>query len=212
MEERHIRVPRTARYHYSGTLEGAPELWVVLHGYGYLARYFLNAFADLDEGRCIVAPEGLSRFYLDGQHARVGATWMTREDRLHEIEDHVNYLDELTAVLKKQARPDAPVSVLGFSQGVATASRWAYLGRTEIQRLVLWGGTMPPEFDPKELGRRWSKIRIDLVHGENDALVGPEAMRKNHAQLVRAGIEAEMHAHDGGHSLDPVVLARLMSS
>ncbi|MBK7947090.1 MAG: hypothetical protein IPJ85_18060 [Flavobacteriales bacterium] len=93
MEERFIQVQRTARYHVLGTLEAAPEIWIAIHGYGQLARYFLNNFKGLEEGRCIVAPEGLSRFYLDAEHARVGATWMTREDRLHEIDDHVAYPD-----------------------------------------------------------------------------------------------------------------------
>ena len=97
MEERFIRVERTARFHVLGDIRTCRELWVVVHGYGQLGRYFLNNFTGMEEGRCIVAPEGLSRFYLDAEHSRVGATWMTREDRLHEIEDHIAYLDRLTA-------------------------------------------------------------------------------------------------------------------
>ena len=87
MQERFIRVPRTARYHVLGDPATARMVWVLLHGYGQLARFFLNKFEGLEDGLLIAAPEGLSRFYLDAQHQRVGATWMTREDREHEIGD-----------------------------------------------------------------------------------------------------------------------------
>jgi len=128
--EHHITVPRTARYHALGDAATASEIWIVLHGYGHLARYFLRKFEGLEEGRLIVAPEGLSRFYLDDGHTRVGATWMTREDRELEIADQLTYLDQLTEHLRAGSRADIRLNVLGFSQGVATACRWAAIGRT----------------------------------------------------------------------------------
>ena len=77
-------------------------MWVVCHGYRQLARRFIREFQGIAGAeRRIVAPEGLSRFYLDeeggphGPEARVGATWMTREDRIAEIDDYVAYLDAL---------------------------------------------------------------------------------------------------------------------
>src|SRR5512140_2894757 len=92
--EHAIAVPRTARYYTLGPTHGFPrELWFVCHGYGQLGARFVEQFASLDDGtRLIVAPEALSRFYLDSiperrnqQSPRVGASWMTREDRLAEI-------------------------------------------------------------------------------------------------------------------------------
>ncbi|MFW6202332.1 MAG: hypothetical protein ACOC8B_07130, partial [Gemmatimonadota bacterium] len=78
------------------------EIWFVCHGYRQLAGRFVRRFAPLDDGnRLIVAPEALSRFYLDddggphGPDARIGATWMTRADRENEIRDYVDYLDTL---------------------------------------------------------------------------------------------------------------------
>ena len=66
---------------------------------------------------------------------------MTREDRLHEIEDHVAYLDQLVHHLKDQAQREVPINALGFSQGVATVARWAINSRTKLDRLVLWAWT-----------------------------------------------------------------------
>src|SRR5206468_3354730 len=73
-----------------------------------------------------------------------GASWMTREDRLHEIDDYVRYLD---AVHAQVASGKARVTALGFSQGTATACRWAAFGSARIDRLIVWGGEVPPDLD-----------------------------------------------------------------
>jgi len=93
---------RTARCAVRGPADpaAAREFWLVFHGYGQLAAEFLEGFAALDDGsRLIVAPEALSRFY-DARSAlerhadaTVGASWMTREDGLGEIEDQRDWID-----------------------------------------------------------------------------------------------------------------------
>ncbi len=210
MEEHFIRVPRTARYHVLGKLEAAPELWIVLHGYGHLARFFLNAFEGLEESRAIIAPEGLSRFYLDTDHSRVGATWMTREDRLHEIDDQISYLDALVAELTKQAIPGATVNALGFSQGVATASRWALRGKSTLNRLVLWAGSIPPELDREAL-RTLQHLTVDLVLGDKDEYAEPSDLEVGARRLESAGIPHRKHLYSGTHRLEPVLLGRLLN-
>ena len=139
MDERHLRVLRTARYHVLGDVAKARSVWIVIHGYGQLARFFLNAFEEHCDDRLIVAPEGLSRFYTDASHQRVGATWMTREDRDHEIQDHVAYLEALCDLVRKETG-DVPLHTLGFSQGVATVVRWMMHGKTKPRNVILWGG------------------------------------------------------------------------
>ncbi len=156
IRERHITVPRTARYYTLGE-PGArtTEVWFALHGYGQLAAAFLSALEPLDDGsRLIVAPEALSRFYLGGVGSRaaaeraVGAAWMTREDRLAEIDDQVRYLDAVTRRCSPASRPITPrVCVLGFSQGTTAAARWLALGTARVERLILWGGELPPDLD-----------------------------------------------------------------
>src|SRR5712691_5295634 len=105
MREHQIAVTRTARYYTLGKPGPRTQaVWFVLHGYGQLAERFLHHFEPLDDGsRLIVAPEGLSRFYLGDPAERpsperkVGASWMTREDRLAEIGDYVRYCDAVYA-------------------------------------------------------------------------------------------------------------------
>ena len=155
IREHRLAVTRTARWCSLGADAAlAAEVWFVLHGYGQLAPSFIRHFAVLDDGtRLVVAPEALNRFYLEptswrgAGSARVGATWMTREERLVEIDDYVRYLDTLAAEVLGSARRAWRVTVLGFSQGVATAVRWLCRGRTPAERLVLWAGPLPPEVD-----------------------------------------------------------------
>lgn len=210
MEEHHLPVERTARFHTLGDPAAARHIWVVLHGYGQLARFFLRGFEGLEEGRLICAPEGLSRFYLDAEHARVGASWMTREDRENEIRDQAHYLDRLVERLQELCGGPRLLTVLGFSQGVATACRWAVLGRTTFDGIVLWGGSMPPELEAAQLRRRWADTHVDLVHGDEDTVVDASVPAKNEARLHDAGTAHTVHRFSGGHALDRRTLQKLM--
>lgn len=209
MKEHHLRVTRTARYHVLGDPAHAAAIWIVLHGYGQLARYFLNKFDGVAPEYAFVAPEGLSRFYLDEGHQRVGATWMTREDREMEIQDQREYLDTLADTLKA-GNPGASINVLGFSQGVATACRWSLAGRTRIRRLILWAGSIPPEPGPHVLGQRWTDIRMDIVLGSSDPFQGEKELQAMTARLDLAGVQYDLHRFTGAHTLEPVLLGRLV--
>jgi predicted esterase len=212
----HLRVERTARYFTLGA-ENADvrAIWFVLHGYGQLAGFFIRFFADVVRAEAlIVAPEALNRFYLPSpEHvpARdrpVGATWMTREDRESEISDYVEYLDALCDEITG-TRP-VPVNVLGFSQGAATATRWAINGRSRLERLVLWGGTMPPETDLPRHAARLRDTRITLVAGTRDQHISDEIVAAERTRLDTAGIDCEVIRFDGGHVISRSVFPRLL--
>src|SRR4029077_14123970 len=170
MQEHHISVMRTARYFTLGDRSGVAEVWFACHGYGQLAARFLEKLRVLDDGRrLLVAPEGLSRFYLTESptERRVGASWMTREDRLYEIDDYVRYLDGLYAHLAPRT---ARVTALGFSQGTATVCRWTALGSSRVDRLIVWGGEVPPDLDLKRL----RVPSLTLVYGTRDEFFTPK--------------------------------------
>lgn len=208
-----MRVPRTARYWTDGDAAGTTDLWIILHGYGQLAAELLASAAPLaGEGRLVVAPEALSRFYAaqaaGGSHARadIGASWMTREDREHEIEDYIDYLDALLSRVMAPLDPAPRVHVLGFSQGVATAVRWVAAGGVRPARLVLWG-SVPPT-DLRDTG--WmTGLDVRLVHGTRDRLITPDAIEVALARLRREGAQVTVQRFEGGHRLDDGVLAGL---
>jgi predicted esterase len=209
--EHHLPVTRTARYFTLGPLDGAPtQLWIACHGYGQSAARFLRHFAPIDDGsRLIVAPEGLSRFYVEetngGTHAeaRVGASWMTREDRLSEIDDYIGYLDALVVQLRADYDlSSARVIALGFSQGVATVCRWVERGRSRVDEVILWAGAMPPDLDLDRPVHPLRALHPIVVVGDTDQYATPEALAGHEARLRERGIEYEMMRFAGGHRLD----------
>jgi predicted esterase len=206
MQEHHFSTPRTARYFTLGSPERSTDLWIVCHGYGQLASRFLERFRPIEaEQRGIVAPEGLSRFYLTESptERRVGATWMTREDRLQEIEDYVRYLD---GVYTKTVTGGARVTALGFSQGTATVCRWTALGSSRVDHLIVWGGEVPPDLDLKRL----RVPRLTLVYGTRDEFFTPKIIAATESRLREHKISYESISFEGGHEIDAATLRRLI--
>lgn len=144
--EHHLSVQRTARYYTLGEFtEQTTDLWFVLHGYGQLAKYFIRRFDVVqDEKTVIVAPEGLSRLYLNGEYSKIGASWITREDRDNEVQDYLAYLNKLYDIImaERPAGSTQPlrITLFGFSQGAATVCRWLNNGHVRADRLMLWAG------------------------------------------------------------------------
>lgn len=212
MQQHHFPVPRTARYFTLGTPGShLRQVWFVCHGYGCLAQRFLENFEVLDDGRrLVIAPEGLSRYYTDHDGGTVGASWMTREDRLAEITDYVSYLDSLYEhVFKRVDRSSVTVYVLGFSQGAHTATRWISHGSAVADRLILWGQVLPADLD---LEMAWAKLedsRITLVAGTRDELVPAPKLEESEARLLEHDIPYETIKYNGGHRLDKRVLRSL---
>jgi len=202
MQEHRLAVTRSARYFTIG--KPGRDVWFVLHGYGQLAARFLSRFDAIDDGtRLIVAPEGLSRFYLseDAAERRVGATWMTKEDRISEIEDYVRYLDAVYADVMGGAKGD--VTVLGFSQGATTACRWMALGTSNVGRLIVWGGEVPSDTDMHRARR------LSLVYGSRDEYFTAKVVAATEARLREQQTDFELVSFDGGHEIDTAVLKKL---
>jgi predicted esterase len=218
-----IEVPRTARYVLLGAgQEGAvAEVWFAIHGMSQLAASFARRFEPIaSPTRLVVVPEALSRYYLAPAEAiragevRVGASWMTREARDLEITDHVRYLDLLWAHLTTRYTLDtARVTVLGFSQGVATIGRW--LARSTIARadaVILWGGKVPPDILPLAEDSPLRRERWTMVVGDRDDFATPEVVAEERARLAAADLDVAFVSFAGGHAIDPDTLARLAAA
>jgi predicted esterase len=213
IREHHIRVARTARYCVLGEAgTHVREAWVACHGYAQLARSFARSLAPLDDGsRVIVVPEALNRFYHgramnDPAHAsRVAATWMTREDREHEIADYIEYLDALAQHALAPLHHDVRTIALGFSQGAATASRWAARGTTRLDALVLWGAG--PAHDLALGPGTFRGARVLLAAGSADGYLDAERVAAERRRLHDAGVQHELVEYDGGHAVDAAALA-----
>jgi predicted esterase len=187
------------------------QIWFVLHGYGQLAQYFIKKFAVLqDHGICVIAPEGLSRFYLENFQAgsgrkndRVGATWMTRENRDMDIDNYVKYLD---SIYRKEAAVDVPVTVLGFSQGSATASRWVMNNQIKFQRLILWAGIFPPDMDFEKGKNLLKEKEVNMVYGTQDPFLSDDRFKEMTMIADKLAANVRQIVFEGEHEIDPETL------
>lgn len=194
-----LRFEQEARYFTIGEPGGSS--WLVCHGYGQLASYFIRHFQALaDLGHYIVAPEGLSRFYLQDNSGRVGASWMTREDRLTDIGNYLRYLDAVAERAKLAQAPE--LNLLGFSQGVATICRWAMHTEFPYKRLVLWAGVFPPDVSPALSSSRLSSVAVHQVWGTKDPYLNNEKLNEQirYLQSLKAG-HFQHHSFEGKHTL-----------
>src|SRR5690606_30980184 len=64
------------------------NVWLVFHGIGYLSRYFVNYFKDMDPTEnYIIVPQAPSKYYLKDEYKYVGASWLTKENTAMEIQN-----------------------------------------------------------------------------------------------------------------------------
>jgi predicted esterase len=135
----------------------------------------------------------------------VGATWMTREDREFEIQDYVRYLDAVV----EDIGPVPSTTVLGFSQGVATAARWVVLGWVQPDRLILWGDYLPPDLDMELASSALEDTELVIIRGNEDPALDEESKMKEEERLQSAGITYQVLVYSGGHEIDPQPLSQL---
>ena len=197
--QHHITVSVKASYHTLNDLTDETEkVWLVFHGYGQLSEYFIRKFEGLDPVKnFIIAPQGLSKYYLDGT-GRVGASWMTKEDRLTEIENQYAYID---AVLKEVGDVSAKQLIyFGFSQGTATMGRYAAHAKIPFQKMIIWAGTFPPDTNPKEWDYLSGKEEIHY-YTSREVIYFKEEMIENQNSVVKEamGKEPQLHWYEGGH-------------
>ncbi len=205
----HLTIRRRVRYALLEPTDGpVTEVWFVLHGYNQLAHRFIHYFEGLrGPGRCIVAPEGLHRHYLGPDNERVGASWMTKEDRQTDIGDYVTYLDTLYGQFV-QTR-SAKAIVLGFSQGVHTACRWIAFGQAAFTKAVLWGADPPSDLDLRAHREVFSASDLHFVAGRDDEWLQGSRLRAAHERLHEAGIPFTPVEFPGGHRMDRSTLKTL---
>lgn len=217
MKEKDVEFVFKARYFTSGTMDAATrQVWIVLHGYSQLAKYFIKKFKSLNDlNICVIAPEGLSHFYLaelieqGRRDNKVGATWMTSENRLMDIDNYILYLD---SIYEKELKGFAhlPVTLLGFSQGCATACRWATHGKFKFEKLVLWAGLFPPDMNFQIGHDILTSKKTYMVVGDQDPLMTADRMNDFDELALKLGIQPEKIVFKGKHEINEGVFSQLM--
>jgi predicted esterase len=203
--ELHFQHPKTFRVEVLHPETASICVLYALHGYGQLARYFVQKLRHLPEHVLIVAPEGMHRFYLNGHSGRVGASWMTKEAREIDIRDNLEWLNALDAQLTKQYLIRHKI-LLGFSQGGATAIRWAAQNPNLFDSLLVWGSDFPP--DAKTSAEQFGAMRKHFILGDTDEFIQGE--RKDELLYLYKQLDFQLHTYPGAHDIQGELLQTLV--
>ncbi|HBK71776.1 MAG TPA: esterase [Flavobacteriaceae bacterium] len=182
------------------------NVWFVCHGIGYLSRYFLKYFKDLNpEENYIIALQAQSKYYLGSKYRHVGASWLTKENTAKETENVMHYFD---AVLEAEKLPkDINLIVLGYSQGVSVATRYVASRKLKCSQLLLLSGGIPAELTNDDFKFLEGKTKVTLLYGDKDEYLTEPFMDnaiKGFYQLF--GETAEINVFEGKHEVKKELL------
>lgn len=201
-----IPVPASLRFRTLLYGNQCNHLVYVLHGYGQLVAYFSQKFNGLSlNDTLFVFPEGRHRFYLKGTSGRVGASWMTKEWREEDIRLNSLSLDLLHEEISKTYRPEK-ITVIGFSQGGATAARWLNQSSISCDHFISWASVYPPDLAAEEHTELAKKN--SFVLGTADEFF-PQAEQDN----ILADYESRgIHTirFNGNHDIHPETLTSIL--
>ncbi|MDT0688152.1 esterase [Salegentibacter sp. F188] len=195
---------------YSVLNEFTPKtktVWVVCHGIGYLSRYFLRHFNHLNaEENYIIAPQAQSKYYLNNEYKHVGASWLTKENTEAEIENVLNYLDE---VYKAENLSDAPnLAIFGYSQGVSVAARWVARRKIECSRLILHSGKVPSELKAEDFAFL-KNTDFSFIYGTEDEYLKKAIINIEEEHLrTLFPKNLEILTFNGGHEVNPTLISK----
>lgn len=188
------------------------NIWIVLHGLGYLSRYFIRHFDMLlPKENYIIAPQAPSKYYLNNKYRRVGASWLTKENTNTEIENTLNYLDQVYQ--QEKITSNHNVIILGFSQGVSIASRWVGLRKVPCQHLVLYAGGIPNELNKEHfLPLINEDVKITCIVGDKDEYIN-ESARILGAKRIDTlfNKKAKQIVFDGTHEIKKEIILALLN-
>ena len=209
MKSHKVLFEKTAHYFTLGEANKETKYFcLVTHGYGQLASRFIYKFDQLDlTENFILAPEGLSRFYWKRSAPNpVGASWMTKENRLDEIADYTRYIKKLYEEYKSQMSADVKIIMLGFSQGCATQMRWITREFPDFDHLILWAGLLPEDLDYTPHQDYFSKKNLKWVYGNEDEFLKEKHITWHQQFMQEQSLDLESIEFAGKHVIDRKIL------
>ena len=212
--QKEISFQSKGRYSVLGNLDNSTQtILFVFHGQGQLVNYFIQKFKSLTKlGITVIAPEGLHLYYLNGFSGRVGASWMTSENRLVAIKNYLTFLNSTLKDVLEIAPADVNIHLLGFSQGTATVCRWIEKSNFNFGKLILWGGGLPPDLESQTITNRMKGKSIVQVIGNKDPYLTPENKMEMQTLIHKHNLSSTIMQYDGKHNIDEGTLLELFNS
>lgn len=206
MQEKTISYKHTNTYTTNNIFTSKTKnVWLALHGMGYLSKYFIKYFKDLDPlENYIIAPQAHSKYYQDKKYKYIGASWLTKEQRDLELENVYRYLDQVwldqSNLWKDQ---DVTIICLGYSQGVSILTRWIANRKINCNHIILHSGAIPEGFNATSFNHLLNTTKIHYHYGNNDEFITPERIleQKEKAYSLFSN-KLSISVFDGKHEVD----------
>ncbi|GAB5474390.1 MAG: esterase [Maribacter sp.] len=211
-QEKQVGYRTTNTYETLNEVTGKTKnVWIVLHGIGYLSKYFLRYFEDLNpEENYVIAPQAPSKYYLKNEYKHVGASWLTKERTELEVQNVVAYLN---AVYQAENIPEhCQLYILGFSQGVSIATRWVARGQIKCRSLILYAGGIPNELTPDDFSfLETNNTSVSILVGNRDEYLNAERLQQESIKMEKLFKgRAKQIIFEGGHELKKELIHQLI--
>lgn len=187
------------------------HVWIVLHGIGYLSKYFIRYFEALNaEENYIIAPQAPSKYYLKNEYKYVGASWLTKENTGIETQNVIAYLDAIYGA--ENIHSNTNLIVFGFSQGVSIACRWVAQKQLKCNQLVLYAGGIPNELKADDFTFfEGQNTKVKIIVGNKDEYLNEERMKLEIKKISTVfSNKAELLIFEGGHEVKKELLNNLI--
>ena len=134
---------------------------------------------------------------------------MTKGDRLHEINDQCNWLDIIYDKYVPLMADDVQITIMGFSQGVATAFRWVQARNRPCHHLIAWAGRIPEDVDYKAIQTYIETKDIYFVYGLQDQFITEQRVSFFRTEMKELGLNVKEMTFDDKHVVNRPALKTL---
>jgi len=191
--------------------EKTKNIWIVLHGIGYLSKYFIKYFDGLNaDENYIIAPQAPSKYYLKNEYKYVGASWLTKENRVLETINVLAYLDAVYAAEKNPA--NCNLIIFGFSQGVSIATRWIASRKIHCSQIILYAGGIPKELNSEDFEYlNYQETHIKVIVGDKDEYLKGDILKYESKRIEELfDRNAKQQIFEGGHEVKKEIVNKLI--
>ena len=179
------------------------------HGMGYLSRYFLKYFKGVNsDDNYIIIPQAQSKYYIAPKMKHVGASWLTKENTLKEMENIKSYFD---SVLSNEKIENLNFIFLGYSQGVSVAMRYLAKRKIIVSKLILMSGGIPKELTPKDFKYLKNKAAIYYVYGDKDEYITEGFLNSEKKRLENLFSNINYIEFDGNHEIKTEIIESIIN-
>lgn len=184
---------------HPGTTANA-AIVIGLHGRGDTPENFAGIATSLGPQLHWLVPRGP----LPWGQGLVGAQWFD----LQVPDGGKAALQTALDVVASQVRAAGkkPVALVGFSQGCMLAAQYAAAHPDQLRAVLCFGGRL---VGPIAVPQGHHAVQIRFVHGRKDPMVPLAKAVDAVATLRKAGLNATLTEHDGGHTMPPQLMPEL---